>query len=77
MVVTFVVYSLTGNVLNPAIIFSALQFFNVLRQPISQLPMIIAAVIDAVVALGRIGAMLRVSSLSASGQITQADLAGG
>lgn len=59
--VTFVVYSLTGHDLNPAIIFSALQFFNVLRQPISQLPMIIAAVIDAVVALDRIGAMLRAS----------------
>lgn len=59
--VTFVTYSLTGNQLNAAIVFSALQFFNVLRQPISRLPMIIAAAIDAVVALGRIGAMLRVS----------------
>jgi len=60
--VTFVTYSLTGNQLNAAIVFSALQFFNVLRQPISRLPMIIAAAIDAVVALGRIGAMLRVSA---------------
>lgn len=59
-IVTFVVYSLTGNQLNAAIVFSALQFFNVLRQPISRFPMIIAAAIDAVVALGRIGAMLRV-----------------
>jgi ATP-binding cassette subfamily C (CFTR/MRP) protein 1 len=59
--VTFVTYSLTGNQLNAAIVFSALQFFNVLREPISRLPMIIAAAIDAVVALGRIGAMLRVS----------------
>ena len=62
--VTFVTYSLTGNQLNAAIVFSALQFFNVLRQPISRLPMIIAAATDAIVALGRIGAMLRVSLIS-------------
>jgi ATP-binding cassette subfamily C (CFTR/MRP) protein 1 len=65
--VTFVVYSLTGNELNPAIIFSALKFFNVLRMPISQLPMVIAAVIDAVVAMGRIGAMLRVCDILKEG----------
>jgi ABC-type multidrug transport system fused ATPase/permease subunit len=59
--VTFVTYGLTGHELNPAIIFSALQFFNVLRLPIAKLPMVVSAVMDAIVALGRIGDMLKVS----------------
>lgn len=61
---TFIVYGLVGNELNAAIIFSGLQFFNVLRMPISQLPMIFMSVVDAVVALRRIGAMLTVSSFA-------------
>jgi hypothetical protein len=61
MGVTFVVYGLVGNELNPAIIFSGLQFFNVLRMPISELPMIFTSLIDASVALQRIGALLSAS----------------
>lgn len=61
---TFVVYGLVGNDLNPAIIFSGLQFFNVLRMPISELPMIFTSLIDAMVALRRIGALLTVSLCS-------------
>lgn len=57
-------YGLVGNELNPAIIFSGLQFFNVLRMPISELPMILTSVIDAVVALKRIGGLLVVSRLA-------------
>lgn len=62
--VTFIVYGLIGNELNPAIIFSGLQFFNVLRMPISELPMILTSVIDAVVALRRIGGLLVVRNSS-------------
>lgn len=49
--VTFVVYGITGHTLDAAVIFTGLQFFNVLKTPISQLPMIVTALLDAVVGL--------------------------
>lgn len=60
-VLTFIVYGLTGHSLDAATIFSALQYFNILKQPISMLPMIFTSVTDMMVALGRIGVMLRAS----------------
>lgn len=61
-VLTFITYGLSGHPLNASIIFSGLQYFNVLRQPITFLPMAFTAVSDAAVAVGRIGVLLRVSS---------------
>ncbi|WWC98771.1 hypothetical protein V866_005664 [Kwoniella sp. B9012] len=58
-VLTFVTYGLTGHGLNAAIIFSGLQYFNVLKTPISFLPMCFTAVSDALVGIRRIGALLR------------------
>ncbi|WVQ63105.1 uncharacterized protein L199_001256 [Kwoniella botswanensis] len=58
-VLTFVTYGLTGHELNAAIIFSGLQYFNVLKTPISFLPMCFTAVSDALVGTRRIGALLR------------------
>jgi hypothetical protein len=52
ILVTFVTYGLSGHPLNPSIIFSGLQYFNVLKQPISFLPMAFTAVSDAAVAVG-------------------------
>jgi hypothetical protein len=52
--VTFVTYGLSGHPLNAAIIFSGLQYFNVLKQPISFLPMAFTAVSDAAVAVGEL-----------------------
>ncbi|WRT70501.1 uncharacterized protein IL334_007499 [Kwoniella shivajii] len=57
-VLTFVTYGLTGHQLNPAIIFSGLQFFNVLKTPISFLPMCFTAVSDALVGIRRISSLL-------------------
>ncbi len=50
--VTFITYGLSGHQLDAAIIFSGLQYFNVLKQPISFLPMAFTAVSDAAVAIG-------------------------
>ncbi|KAG9234185.1 ABC multidrug transporter-like protein [Amylocarpus encephaloides] len=44
---TFVTYSLTDNVLDPALVFSSLALFNSLRIPLNLLPMIIGQVTDA------------------------------
>lgn len=51
--VTFVTYSLSGHKLDVPIVFSSLQFFNVLRQPISNLPTQISSCMDAASAMGR------------------------
>ena len=57
-ILAFVTYSLTGNSLNPANIFSSLTLFNMLRMPLMFLPRVISASIDAWVALGRIQRLL-------------------
>jgi ATP-binding cassette subfamily C (CFTR/MRP) protein 1 len=51
--VTFITYSLSGHTLDPAIVFSSLQFFAVLRNPIGQLPTQISTFIDAMSAIRR------------------------
>ncbi|WVQ72551.1 hypothetical protein IAR50_002108 [Cryptococcus sp. DSM 104548] len=62
-VLTFVTYGLTGHALTPSIIFSGLQYFNVLKTPIAFLPMCFTAVSDALVGIGRIGKLLRSEEL--------------
>ena len=49
---TFVTYSLSGHSLNPAIIFTSLQFFNIIKNPITFLPLALTACTDAVVGMG-------------------------
>ncbi|KAK4686687.1 hypothetical protein P7C73_g3435, partial [Tremellales sp. Uapishka_1] len=68
-VLTFITYGLSGHSLNVATIFSGLQYFNVMRQPITFLPLAFTAVSDAVVAIGRIGVMLRSEELKHGIQI--------
>lgn len=51
LTVSFVTYSLIGHTLDAAIIFSALQYFNILEMPISFLPMILTALSDAMSAV--------------------------
>lgn len=51
---SFITYSLAGNELNPAIIFSTLQLFNVIRQPLVMLPMAFTVCSDAYVGIKRI-----------------------
>lgn len=51
---TFITYSLSKHVLNPAPIFSSLALFNAIRFPLSLLPLVIGQVIDAWASIGRI-----------------------
>jgi len=44
--VAFITYSLTGHPLNAAIIFSALQQFNIIKYPLQNLPNSLSAVLD-------------------------------
>ncbi|KAI0371903.1 multidrug resistance-associated ABC transporter [Pilatotrama ljubarskyi] len=63
-VLSFITYALTGHNLDVAIIFSSLQFFNIIRIPLVFLPLVLAAATDALVALGRISAFLRAEELA-------------
>ncbi|PWW76320.1 P-loop containing nucleoside triphosphate hydrolase protein [Tuber magnatum] len=49
----FITYSLTGNRLDPASIFSSLALFNALRIPLNMLPVVISQTIDAWVSIQR------------------------
>ncbi|EJD02283.1 multidrug resistance-associated ABC transporter [Fomitiporia mediterranea MF3/22] len=62
-VLSFITYALSGHDLNPAIIFSSLQFFNIIRAPMFFFPMVLGNVSDALVALGRIGTFLLAEEL--------------
>ncbi|KAK0542683.1 hypothetical protein OC845_006498 [Tilletia horrida] len=53
-VLSFITYALLGHGLNPAIIFSSLQFFTIIRQPLVFTPLVVSSCGDAYVALGRI-----------------------
>ncbi|EKM53211.1 uncharacterized protein PHACADRAFT_259405 [Phanerochaete carnosa HHB-10118-sp] len=63
-VLSFITYALSGHDLNIAIIFSSLQFFNIIRTPLVFFPLVIANCADAAVALGRIGSFLTAEELA-------------
>lgn len=51
---SFITYSLSNHILDPAPIFSSLALFNSLRMPLNLLPLVIGQVTDAWASLGRI-----------------------
>ncbi|KAF5390987.1 hypothetical protein D9757_004049 [Collybiopsis confluens] len=63
-VLSFITYALSGHELNVAIIFSSLQFFNIIRAPLIFFPLVLSALSDALVALGRIGKFLTAEELA-------------
>ncbi|KAF5360296.1 hypothetical protein D9758_009166 [Tetrapyrgos nigripes] len=62
-VLSFITYSLTGHNLNVAVIFTSLQFLNIIRMPMIQLPVVLTSMSDALVALGRIKSFLAAEEL--------------
>lgn len=52
-------YGLTGHVFGPANAYTSLALFNLLRMPLAFLPIMITSVINALVALTRIGDFLQ------------------
>ncbi|KAG5645383.1 hypothetical protein DXG03_006336 [Asterophora parasitica] len=57
-ILSFITYALSGHDLNVAIIFSALQLFNIIRTPLIFFPFVLSSLTDALVALRRISAFL-------------------
>ncbi|KZT57357.1 hypothetical protein CALCODRAFT_434214 [Calocera cornea HHB12733] len=57
-ILSFITYALSNHALEPAIIFSSLQYFNIIRAPLIFLPLVFTACTDAYIALGRIGKMM-------------------
>nr|CRX78939.1 hypothetical protein ls5930a1_00008 [Leucosporidium scottii] len=53
-VIAFLVYSATGHSQDPAIIFTSLTLFNLLRMPLMMLPMSLGTITDAYNACGRL-----------------------
>ncbi|KZT03607.1 multidrug resistance-associated ABC transporter [Laetiporus sulphureus 93-53] len=62
-VLSFITYALSGHTLNVSIIFTSLQFFNIIRMPLITLPMVLAHATDSVVALKRISKFLLAEEL--------------
>ncbi|KAJ4474268.1 multidrug resistance-associated ABC transporter [Lentinula aciculospora] len=63
-VLSFITYALSGHDLNVAIIFSSLQFFNIIRAPLVFFPIVLSALSDFLVAMGRIGKFLKAEELA-------------
>ncbi|KAJ3915478.1 multidrug resistance-associated ABC transporter [Lentinula edodes] len=65
-VLSFITYALSGHDLNVAIIFSSLQFFNIIRAPLIFFPIVLSSLSDFLVAMGRIGKFLKAEELAES-----------
>ncbi|KZO92802.1 ABC transporter [Calocera viscosa TUFC12733] len=68
-VLSFVVYTLAGNTLDAAIIFSSLTLFQLLRLPLMFLPMTLSSIADASQALSRLYEVFVAETLSATRDI--------
>ncbi|KAF9086556.1 hypothetical protein BGX27_003172, partial [Mortierella sp. AM989] len=55
---TFVAYSLTGHELTPAIVFSSLSLFNIMRMPLMIFPRVVSSMVDALVSVRRLEELL-------------------
>ncbi|KAF9938627.1 hypothetical protein BGZ67_010647 [Mortierella alpina] len=60
---TFVAYSLAGNTLNAAVVFSSLSLFNIMRMPLMIFPQVVSAMVDATVSVRRIEDLLLAEEL--------------
>lgn len=69
---SFVTYALLGHKLDPATIFSSLQFFNIIRAPLLFFPMVASACSDGYVSLGRIGRLLLAEEMEDSYEVAPA-----
>ena len=62
-VTSLLVYSAVGNVLNPAVVFTAMALFKSVSVPLNQLPLVIGYVADTIVSLRRIQELLTAEEL--------------
>lgn len=68
-ILSFITYYLTGHDLNIAIIFTSLQFFGIIRQPLTVLPFVMSAVAQAMVSLDRISKFLSAEEMATSYEV--------
>ncbi|KAL0574913.1 hypothetical protein V5O48_007057 [Marasmius crinis-equi] len=57
-ILSFITYSLTGHDLTVATIFTALQFFNIIRTPMVMLPLVLSGLSEYIVAVKRLSTFL-------------------
>ncbi|KAG6865425.1 hypothetical protein C0991_002663 [Blastosporella zonata] len=57
-ILSFITYALSGHDLTVAVVFSSLQLFNIIREPLIYFPFVLSGLSDALVALGRISKFL-------------------
>ncbi|KAF9169153.1 hypothetical protein BGX21_010914 [Mortierella sp. AD011] len=60
---TFVAYNLTGHELTPAVVFSSLSLFNIMRMPLMIFPQVVSGMVDAIVSARRIEDILLAEEL--------------
>lgn len=56
--VTFIVYFAYKGAFNPATLFTALAYFNIMRMPMALLPMILVMGLEAIISINRIQELL-------------------
>ncbi|RDX46560.1 multidrug resistance-associated ABC transporter [Lentinus brumalis] len=71
-VLSIITYALTGHSLDVAIIFSSVQFFDIIRMPLALFPIVLAQVMDALVGVRRVSTFLRAEELAAPYKIDPA-----
>ncbi|KAG8892355.1 hypothetical protein FRC00_012209, partial [Tulasnella sp. 408] len=70
-VLAFVVYSLAGHTLDPAVIFTSLSLFQLLRQPLIFLPRALSSYVDGKNAIGRLTPVWHAETLDGTTQVEQ------
>ncbi|KAG6863993.1 hypothetical protein C0991_001277, partial [Blastosporella zonata] len=63
-ILSFITYALSGHDLTVAVVFSSLQLFNIIREPLTYFPFVLSHLSDALVALGRISKFLTSEELA-------------
>ncbi|KAF8880183.1 multidrug resistance-associated ABC transporter [Infundibulicybe gibba] len=63
-VLSFITYAVTGHDLTVAVVFTSLQFFNIIRIPLIFFPFVLSSLSEALVALARIGKFLTAEELA-------------
>ena len=65
--ITFMIYTKTGNTLTPEKAFVSLSLFNILRFPMTMLPMMISSLVEAQVSVNRLKNFLLMPELKVDG----------
>ncbi|ODO10326.1 hypothetical protein I350_02555 [Cryptococcus amylolentus CBS 6273] len=59
----YITYSLSGHTLNAAVIFSSLQYFNIMRVPLTMLPQLLSSFSEGKVAVDRLSTLFEAEEL--------------